>query len=138
MSLGKTLTTIVLIGATIGATIGAAVLPTGCSKNTGSILSYQGKVGDAEVVLYKAKNRSESDRMEVTEDGVTWVYVDKNKDKIVDYAERKQEGMAPVAIYNDDAGHTKGGLLDLRDFLSEATENYKTILEAIEQKVKSE
>ena len=124
MSLRKTLTSIVLASA-----IGLA----GCSKDTGSIKSYEGKIGDAEVVLYNAKSGFESDRLEVTKDNITWIYVDRNEDGKVDYAERREgEKVSIFESINDGMDPLQ------KDVLSKATKNYKTMLGAIETKVNSE
>ncbi len=124
MSLRKTLTSIVLASA-----IGLA----GCSKDTGSIKAYEGKIGDAEVVLYNAGIGLESDRLEMTKDNITWIYVDRNEDGTVDYAERREgEKVSTFESIND--------IMDpfQKDVLSKATENYKTMLNAIKTKINSE
>jgi len=124
MSLRKTLTSIVLASA-----IGLA----GCSKDTGSVKTYEGKIGDAEVVLYNAKTGFESDRLEVTKDNITWIYVDRDEDGTVDYAERREGEKVSTFESIDD----KRDPLQ-KDVLSKATENYKTMLDAIKAKVNSE
>ena len=123
MRFGKTLTRIVLASA-----IGLA----GCS-NKGSIKSYEGKIGDAEVVLYNAKNGFESDRLEVTKDNITWIYVDRDENRTVDYAERREgEKISTFESINDNQDPLQ------KDVLSKATENYRIMLDAIKTKINSE
>ena len=68
----------------LAALIGAAG---GCTLPRGRA-AFDGKVGDAHVKFYMAHSETDSRRMEVTKDGVTWIYVHKDDDDIADYAER--------------------------------------------------
>ena len=123
MSLRKTLTSIVLASA-----IGLA----GCS-DTGSIKSYDGKIGDAEVILYNSKKIWESDRLEVTKDNITWIYVDRDENGTIDYAERREgEKVSKISSVSTKIDPFQN------DVLSKATESYETMLDAIKIKINSE
>ncbi|MBN2881408.1 hypothetical protein JXM83_05140 [Candidatus Woesearchaeota archaeon] len=122
MLLRKTLASIVL-----------ALSLTGCQKDTGSVKVFDGRIETANVVFYNAKNFLESDRLEVMDKTIAWVYVDRDYDRLVDYAERREWGITTVfEPVSDNNNLLQNDILDI------ATRNYCAMLDKIEMKIKSE
>jgi hypothetical protein len=107
-------------------TLLASVLTvTACSP-----LAYQGRIGDTEVTLYKARSNFARDKMVLKVGDTTWTYTDQSTpDGNIDYAE-KQKGETKFK-YN---GRDEFG----KAILAGATKNYQIFLKKIEEMIKEE
>lgn len=106
---------------------------TGCHRDSGSIKAYEGKIGDAGVILYSAGDILESDVLEVRKGDITWTYIDRDEDGIVDcFKIIEGENTSRFDVKNDEKDVFQ------KEMLVQATESYQTWLEAIKQKIGSE
>ncbi len=102
----KTLTQILVL---------SSVSLSGCYSLRGSNLIFEGDVGEASVVWYSADSFFESYRMEVLENGVKTIYVDRDWDGVVDYNERIEDRKEFIDFFSQE----------------EATEKYQNLIREI-------